>query len=439
MKKIFVISFIALLIFSCNKPERDNPLDVNSPNTDNNGLIFDSYTIVFDDNSDGIANKGELVCLKVYIKNNSTVIANGVTAIISTTNSYISNLSPNTYVEYNNGSVGYNDIGSMSKKYGYAGIEGYQYYTVKFKIDDTTPSGTIIKFNLKITDNEGNISDEEFSLIVDAISADLLFEKFYIVSDDNNDGIANKGESVFLKVYIKNYGSSTVNGVKGIITTSSSYISGLSPSASIEYNSGSIGYNDIGSMSEKYGYAGIEGAQYYSVKFDVNEATPDGTKLKLNLEINDENANTWNDSFELTVYSTSALLNFDSFTIVSDDNDDGIADRGEHVFLKVYVKNNGSSNANGVKAAISTSSSYISALSPLNYVEYNNGSVGYNDISPMSKKYGYAGMEGYQYYTVNFIVNSTTPLGEVIPFNIQITDNNSNVWDDVFYLNISSD
>src|ERR1035437_3271816 len=59
--------------------------------------------------------------------------------------------------------------------------------------------------------------------------AGIVFSRYVIASDNNSDGIVNKGETIGLNVYLKNTGSSTANKVKASITCTSSSVSSLSP------------------------------------------------------------------------------------------------------------------------------------------------------------------------------------------------------------------
>jgi hypothetical protein len=50
------------------------------------------------------------------------------------------------------------------------------------------------------------------TVVVEGVS--IKYSSHDIVSDNNNDGIINKGETVYLKVYLVNNGSNTANSVK---------------------------------------------------------------------------------------------------------------------------------------------------------------------------------------------------------------------------------
>ena len=89
--------------------------------------------------------------------------------------------------------------------------------------------------------------------IVEGVS--LQYGEHIIVDDDNGDGIINKDETVYLKVFIKNNGSSDAKDVKATISTTNSYISQLSPTTEVDYTSAFFS-TDIASGDDKFGNAG---------------------------------------------------------------------------------------------------------------------------------------------------------------------------------------
>lgn len=267
----------------------------------------------------------------------------------------------------------------------------------------------------------------------------LGFSKFVVQSDNNEDEIVNKGETVYLQVYLKNYTALTISGVKASISTTSEYISNLAPIGEVEYNS-NFYINDIEAGTEKYGNGGTDynfGGDY-TVSFKVSESTPENTKIYFKMDISDVNNKSWIDSFFVEIKPTNAILNFSKYEIVYDTNEDEVVDNGEFVCLKVFIKNNGTSTANGVSASISTNSSYITNFSPVSYVDYDSDFYT-NDITPGTEEYGYAGSD-YNYggnYTVKFIISASTPHGTDIQFDLNIKDEVNNTWNDNFIIDVN--
>ena len=238
-------------------------------------IVYSRYTVYSDNNGDGIINKGETIDLKVYLKNTGTSDANSVTATMTTTSSYVSNLSPTTSVSF----------GTIS-----AGSESYTYssYSWSFNVSGSTPTGTVITFNLSITDAQGNSWTQSFSVTVQATGANIQYSRNTIYNDTNGDGIINKGETIDLKVYLKNTGTSDANSVTATMTTTSPYVSSLSPTTS-------VGFGTISAGSESNNYSS------YSWSFIVSSSTPTGTSITFNLAIGDGQSNTWTSSFAIIV------------------------------------------------------------------------------------------------------------------------------------------
>ena len=424
MRYLYLLTILAflLLLAGCDL-ERDNILDGKNSTQMKAGMTlkFSRFTVVSDNNSDGIINKGEAIKLQVYLKNNGTITANKVRATITCSSSYISGLSQSTatgYYKY--GDVYYGD-------YIESGQEGYDSETqLSFTVSSNTPAGTKITFNVSIKDESNNTWTDSFTITVVGTGASVGFSKYSVYSDNNNDGKINKGEAVKLQVYLKNIGSSTVNKVRATITCNSSYISGLSPStATGYYKYGDVYYGDyIATGQEGYDSGNQLG-------FTVSSTTPAGTVITFNVSIIDESNNTWTDSFTITVVGTGASVGFSKYTVYSDNNGDGIINKGEAIKLQVYLKNNGTSTANKVRASITCNSSYISGLSPSTATGYYKyGDVYYGD-------YIASGQEGYNSGNqLGFTVSSTTQAGTVITFNVLIIDESNNTWTSSFTITV---
>lgn len=141
-------------------------------------------------------------------------------------------------------------------------------------------------------------------------SPEIKFSKFLVVYDGNNslnpslngNGIINRTESVKLKVYLKNVGTKQANKVKATITCTNSYITSLSPTGSISFNSHSLTADDfIPINDERYGYSGSFPVEY-TIAFDVPYGAYSGATATFTLNITDETATQWSDNFQITIY-----------------------------------------------------------------------------------------------------------------------------------------
>jgi len=387
---------------------------------------FSSYSVVEDNNGDKIVNKGETVYLKVNLKNSGSSKAKAVMASFATTSSYVSGFSPTT-------KIGYDDIvagGIQGYSYGTTGyVPGsYNSYTIKFTVSNTTPANTKIPISITIVDESDNTWTDSFEVTVEDMQAQIGFSSYSVVEDNNSDKIVNKGETVYLKVNLKNSGSSTAKAVMAAFSTTSSYVSGFSPTTKIDYDDIAAG----GIQGYSYGTTGYVPGSYnsYTIKFTVSNTTPANTKIPISITIVDESDNTWTDSFEVTVEATQAQIGFSSYSVVGDNNGDKIVNKGETVYLKVNLKNNGSSKAKAVMAAFSTTSSYVSGFSPTTKIDYDDIAAG----GIQGYSYGTTGYVpgSYNSYTIQFTVSNSTPTGTQIPISISIVDESDNTWSDSF-------
>ncbi|MDR2407746.1 MAG: hypothetical protein LBE13_06510, partial [Bacteroidales bacterium] len=194
------------------------------------------------------------------------------------------------------------------------------------------------------------------------------------------------------------------------------------PTTQISYGDISAGSTESGSYNYVSG-----GGGYYTIQFTVSNATPNNTKIPINISMTDESNNTWSDNFEVTVQGTNASIGYYSHTVVYENNNDDIINKGEKVYLSVILKNNGTSTANSVKATFSTTSSYVSSFIPTRQISYGDISAG----STESGSYNYVSGGG-GYYTIQFTVSNATPNNTQIPINVNIVDESNNTWTSSF-------
>ncbi|MDI6839454.1 MAG: C25 family cysteine peptidase [bacterium] len=104
----------------------------------------------------------------------------------------------------------------------------------------------------------------------------------------NGDGCVNPGESIEMKVVLKNLGNKTSFGVKGILGTTDSFITDIQDTIQVY---GNISPNDTAMSSGSYG-------------FTVSLSTPDEYIIHFELTITDDSNNLWIDTIDVAV-STS--------------------------------------------------------------------------------------------------------------------------------------
>ena len=417
-----ILLALCLLIFvGCVKDlDRDNPLDEFYGFDGVGVLSVASHLIESDNNYDHIANPGESIKLNIKIRNATKKDVNGVNIKISTNSPYVSNIE-------NAGPINLYEDGWSSAFYiskeGLGEVNSASSY-FGFDIAPNTPIGTILSFNVILTDESGETWNDIIEITVIGVDGHISVKSFEVYSDNNYDKKVNKGETINLKVILENLGSSKLNQVKATFSTNNQYITNL-------VNHQNISYYEDGWSSADYILAGSTGEVNSSNQhfgFDVDENTPDGTIIVFNVNSIDETGSLWTDTFSIKVEKTDAFLIVQSHDISFDDNYNNKANSGESVRLNVQIKNEGTSRALGVKTSITTESNHITNMVRNNLISYyDDGWSSANYILPGS--YGETGSSSSNF---GFDVKENTPLGSVITFNVTITDETNNLWNDSF-------
>jgi hypothetical protein len=395
-------------------------------------LKFNSYSVDSDNNGDEIINRGETVSLKISLKNTGTSTAKSVKATFSTTSSYVSGLSPATQITYGDipsNRVKWADYSDYSSEY-----ESAVDYTIRFAVSNSTPANTQIPISIRMVNKNGNTWTALFNVTVSATEAQISYNRFSVYSDNNGEKIINRGETVSLKISLKNTGTSAAKSVKATFSTTSSHVSALSPATQITY--GDILANGV-KWADYSGYnIEYESAVDYTIRFTVSNSTPANTQIPISINMVDESNNTWSSSFNVTVFATGAQVSYNRFSVYSDNNGDKIVNKGETVYLRISLKNTGTSAAKSVKATFSTTSSYVSGLSPATQITY--GDILANGVKWASYTGFNIEYESSVDYTIRFTVSNSTPTNTQIPINISMVDESNNTWSSSFNVTVSA-
>lgn len=254
------------------------------------------------------------------------------------------------------------------------------------------------------------------------------FSRFVVISDNNKDGICNPGETVNIVVYVRNLGTSDIGYARARVSSTEPFVTFRS-----------YGWADLGTLPAmgrevpavlSSTTSNMGNYLFYSTGFTISSSTPSGYALKFTLEI-ESSSGSWEDAFVVQAQRTAATIKFSRYQIVKDNNSNGNPNPGETVYLRVFLKNIGTSQANGVQASFSSASSNVSALSPTSFVTY--GTIPPN-AAEMAAVYSYvtANDGTSQPYTFRFTISSTTQVGSTLRFTVNIQDAESNMWTDTF-------
>jgi hypothetical protein len=183
----------------------------------------------------------------------------------------------------------------------------------------------------------------------------------------NNDGVLDAGETVNLRVKLKNTGEMTASKLYAIIRSSDPEIA-VSDSTAL--------YPTIASGAEAWGNDDF--------RFGVSASVPDEHVVQFTIDVHDSTGHFWSEKFAFEVHAPKLELYVNTARdTLPYGNNNGTIEEGEQFLLKIGIKNFGTGKAYGLQGKIrsldpdivvSDSVSNYSSL-PLLGVSYGDGFV----------------------------------------------------------------
>lgn len=284
--------------------------------------VIASLDVTGDTNGDAVLSKGETATLSIVLRNGGSSSIPGPKATLT---------SPDERIVVTRDTVTYRGIAPGEEDAGYG--------TFTIEIDDTTPPGTRVSSNLRLVDELENVWDIAVPLEVRPTGAQLAFARVAVSDDDDNDGLAEAGETVRLAVALRNVGTASALGARAILSTSD-------PRLTITRDT--VSYPDIA--------PGDEATAYGSFTIELDATTPARHAFELFATIRDDQANVWAVGFTLTEGGENTLLSLDRFSVEEvGGNGDGVVNPSEIAQLSINVANAGAEPATEVQATLTTS------------------------------------------------------------------------------------
>lgn len=206
--------------------------------------------------------------------------------------------------------------------------------------------------HLKVTAHDFLDYDAEIG-VIHAADAYLVIEGVTVIDDGtagslgNGDSVPSSGETVAIRVALENVGGGAATGVVGTLTADSQLVSVVDATAD---------YGDVPASGVAHGL------DLYVVS--LASACPDGAVIPFTLTVADGGGQ-WEREFDLEV-SAAALAH--AGHSVDDDgaggNDNGCAEPGEAIGIRVALENTGTAAATGVTAVLSSSSPFVEIDDP---------------------------------------------------------------------------
>ena len=155
-----------------------------------------------DTNGNGLIDYGEDIDLDITLNNIGENTATGVSAVLS---------SSDTYITITANSSNYNDISG--------GVSGVNLTDYEFTVTDTCPDGHIVSFQLDVVSNEDNWN-LNFALEVNAPK----IEYSYVYIDDGDNIMLDPGETTDILVTFTNNGGADAYSTSAFISTDDIYL-----------------------------------------------------------------------------------------------------------------------------------------------------------------------------------------------------------------------
>jgi len=414
-------------------------------------VIFDGTSNSASGNNDGIANRGEAFRLNVELRNSGTSAVNGVTATLSSSDSYATIYPASNSHSYGTINAGYykdiSDYSSSSSSSIYSASDADCFLV---SISSSCPPGHKITFSLNVTDANNNSWSDTFVLTVAAIGANVEYSKHMFYDGTlynavgNGDELLNKGETVRMNVELRNAGTSKVDNLSVTLSTTDAYTTINAASNSHDYGTINAGYyKDIADYSSSSTSSIYSAADAGCFLLTVASSCPAGHQIPFTVSITDGNNNSWTDTFNATVTAIGASIEYsanavyDGTSYSASGNNNQLANAGEMVRLNVELKNTGTSAANNITASLSTTDSYVTVNPASNSHSYGTINAGYymdiTDYSAGSTSSIYGASDSDCFLLT---ISSSCPSGHQVSFSLNISDSNNNSWLDTFTLTI---
>jgi hypothetical protein len=386
-------------------------------------VIYDGTGSSAAGNNDGVLNRNETVRLNVKVKNTGTSRVLAATATLSTT-SNLATLDAATTTQ----SLGDIDQGSTAclTSCDYANSTN----TFRLTVPVSTPDGSVIPFQLLVTDSSGNHWPLNLSLTVAPLGASPSFVSFAIYDGTgssaagNNDGVPNKGETVRLNIKVRNSGMSRILGLSGTLSTSSSL-------ATIDSTAATQSFGDVDGQSTACLTSCDYANSVSTFRVTLRSTATDYADIPLSLALTDNAGNQWTLPIDLRVYPLGAVVMaasvlYDATSgapLQTDGNGNGYWEAGETIRLNLGLRNTGTGNAVVSSATLTTTSSAVTILSmpTSGYGTVSGGSTGWLGNSQAAN----------QANTWRLSLAPGTAPGTVIPFHLTMT-NGTTTWQDWF-------
>ena len=270
-----------------------------------------------------------------------------------------------------------------------------------------------------------------------------------LTNDTDGNGELSAGESARLSVFAKNTGSEMAQGVFATTTAKDNHVHitqcwSVSPGGGTDWCEDDGTICDCENSNYRQDLAPGQTSEKELTRLDIDvapEAT--GPALEFAVVFTDKQGTSWDDSFQIQLVTSGAIVEAGEVVVVSDDSGDGQLSPGETGLIGVYGVNTGTADAVDVFAVTSTDSTWCT-ISECWSVSPGGGTdwCDHESHACLCDEGGYshdlaAGQTSEREITrIKLVIDGAAPTSP-IPFEITFHDSLGNGWGDTFDVEVS--
>jgi hypothetical protein len=282
---------------------------------------------------------------------------------------------------------------------------------------------------------------------LEALPSGLRVDNAKLVSDTNNDGALNPGETAVLQFYPTNASSGAIDGVWAELVATDATVS-VSNCKQPAYPtwlpcSAACSCEMLGSET-RLSVDGLSTSTLpvMEVAIVLAETAPIGI-ANFKIRLYSASGESWDSVITVPVLEQQGAIVVHEATIVSEENGDGLLSPGEEVVVAVTVANYGSTQVQGLYAALAASPETVEVISCAAPVGSNsvpcNLKCSCEDASEATKQTLEPSEIGSSpLFSIRFRISEAAEPGP-IPFGLSLVDSLGNSWSSAFSMDLAPD
>jgi hypothetical protein len=330
-----------------------------------------SATVVNDTNGDGRLSPGETGSIDLTVANLGTTHIEGLFAELSVAD-------PAVTVDACHASVGSSwfecdvkcsctDVTTQAKQ----SLQPSETGTAPIlRLTVTVASDAVLEpiaFGVRFQDNLQAIWYDSFIIPLGEAEAELGLSRVEVLEDENGDGFVNPSETASVQVFAKNIGTGVARDIWAQLETPDPWTTVTSCRVGVGSHWIECDTDCSCATAPSSAFQDLEAGEHGTVAvlvitFEVNPSAP-LTPLNFSVSFHDNLGNSWPDSFSLSVKPADAEVTIGNAALLDDSNGDGFLSPAESATLEIYPRNEGTSKALKVWAALSYAESLVELTS----------------------------------------------------------------------------